>query len=86
MTEKQQRFIEEYLKCLNGSEAARRAGYSQRYAYQQAYENMQKPKIRNVIDQTLEARHQAYEDEQERRMALQHAEVIARLHRKLHSR
>ena len=86
MTEKQQRFIKEYLKCLNGSKAARRAGYSVKCAFQQAYENMLKPKIRSVIDQTLEARHQAWEAEQERRIAQQNAKVMARLHRRLHSR
>ena len=74
------------MKCLNGSEAARRAGYSVKCAYQQAYENMQKPEIRSVIDQALEARHQAYEDEQERRMAQEHDETMAYLHRKIYGR
>ena len=86
MTEKQQRFIEEYLKCLNGSEAARRAGYSVKCAYQQAHENMRKPKIRSAIDQALEAQHLAWKAEQERRMDQQHAEIMARLHRRLNRR
>ena len=86
MTEKQQQFIEEYSKCLNGSEAARRAGYSVKCAHQQAYENMRKPKIRSIIDQALEAQHQAWEAEQERIMAQQHDEVVARLHRELNIR
>ena len=47
-TKKQRAFMIEYLKCLNGSEAARRAGYSRRCAHQQAYENLKKPKIRQA--------------------------------------
>jgi hypothetical protein len=50
LTEKQCRFIREYLKVLNGSEAARRAGYSVKCAYQQAYENLRKPDIKRIID------------------------------------
>jgi len=34
MTKMQLRFIEEYLDCLNATEAARRAGYSPRTAHQ----------------------------------------------------
>ena len=86
MTKKQKKFIEEYLKCLNGSEAARRAGYSVKCAHQQAYENMRKPEIRSVIDQALKARQQTREAEHERRMAQQDAEIMDRLHRKLHGR
>ncbi|WP_186157053.1 terminase small subunit [Burkholderia gladioli] len=36
LTPKQQRFVEEYLLDLNGSAAARRAGYSERTANEQA--------------------------------------------------
>ncbi len=35
-TVKQRSFIKEYLKCANGSEAARRAGYSIKCANQKA--------------------------------------------------
>jgi len=35
LTEKQKRFIDAYLECGNGSEAARRAGYSPRTANEQ---------------------------------------------------
>ena len=48
-TNKQSNFIAEYLQCLNGAKAARRAGYSVRSARQQAYENLRKPHIRDVI-------------------------------------
>jgi phage terminase small subunit len=59
MTNMQLRFIEEYLKCLNGTEAARRAGYSPRTAHQIAYENLRKPEIRTIIDTAFQARDKA---------------------------
>ncbi len=58
-TGKQRSFIKEYLKCSNGSEAARRAGYSIKCAYQQAYENLRKPKIKDIIDRGLTAQTRA---------------------------
>lgn len=42
---KQKRFAEEYIKDLNGKEAAIRAGYSQRTAEQIAYQLLQKPHV-----------------------------------------
>ena len=59
MTKMQLRFIEEYLECLNSSEAARRAGYSPKTAHQIAYENMRKLHIRRIIQKAINARHQA---------------------------
>ena len=53
-TTKQRIFIKEYLTVYNGSEAARRAGYSIKCAHQQAYENLRKPKIKEIIDRGLE--------------------------------
>lgn len=49
MTPKQQRFVEEYLRDLNATQAAIRAGYSSRRADQQALENMRKPEIATAI-------------------------------------
>ncbi len=43
------RFVEEYLKDLNGAAAARRAGYSKNNSAQKAYALMQEPDIRNEI-------------------------------------
>ena len=60
MTNMQLRFIEEYIKCPNGSEAARRAGYSPRTAHQIAYENLRKPHIRKIIQKAFRARRRAY--------------------------
>ena len=59
LTVKQRSFIKEHLKCSNGSEAARRAGYSIKCAYQHAYENLRKPKIKDIIDRGLAAQRRA---------------------------
>lgn len=49
LTAKQQRFVEEYLVDLNGSAAARRAGYSERTANRMASENLSKPDLAAAI-------------------------------------
>ncbi|PHR17920.1 MAG: terminase small subunit [Sphingopyxis sp.] len=46
---KQKRFAEEYIKDLNGTEAAIRAGYSKRTAEQIAYQILQKPHVMEYI-------------------------------------
>ena len=46
---KQQRFCEEYLIDLNATQAAIRAGYSERTAKETGYENLTKPHIAEVI-------------------------------------
>lgn len=54
LTAKQQRFCDEYLICLNGSEAAIKAGYSKKTARQMAVENLAKPNIKAYIQQRME--------------------------------
>ena len=49
LTQKQQRFVEEYMTDLNASAAARRAGYSERTAFRMGQENMQKHAIVSEI-------------------------------------
>ena len=49
LTPKQQRFVEEYLIDLNGTQAAIRAGYSEDTAYSIASENLRKPDIRAYL-------------------------------------
>lgn len=49
LTAKQRRFVEEYLVDLNGSAAARRAGYSERTSNRMASENLSKPDISAAI-------------------------------------
>ena len=50
---RQRVFIEEYLRCWNASEAARRAGYSKRTAGEIGYENLKKPDIAAEIKRRL---------------------------------
>ena len=53
LTAKQQRFCEEYLIDLNGTQAAIRAGYSEKAARQIATENMAKPSIKSYIEKRM---------------------------------
>lgn len=56
LTDKQQIFIDEYLKCFNATEAARRAGYSgtDNTLAVVGHENLRKPNIKEHIDQRLQ--------------------------------
>ncbi len=54
LTAKQFAFVEHYLMCWNASEAARRAGYSERSAYSIGHENLKKPEIMALIDAQAE--------------------------------
>ena len=49
LTAKQQRFCDEYLVDLNGTQAAIRAGYSKKTAYAIADNNLKKPAIKDYI-------------------------------------
>lgn len=49
LTARQKKFIAEYVQCLNASEAARRAGYSEKTAYSIGSENLRKPEIYNEV-------------------------------------
>jgi phage terminase small subunit len=49
LTDKQQVFVEEYLRCWNASEAARRAGYSEKTARQIGEQNLSKLDIQEKI-------------------------------------
>lgn len=50
LTAKQQRFVEEYLIDLNATQAAIRAGYSEKTAYSIGQENLKKPDIAAEIE------------------------------------
>ena len=56
LTEKQGRFVEEFLVDGNASAAARRAGYSEKTARAIGNENLTKPAIREAIDKAREER------------------------------
>lgn len=53
MTLRQQKFCDEYIICGNATEAAIKAGYSQKNARNVASEILAKPYIREYIDQRL---------------------------------
>ena len=69
-TGKQRAFIEQYLRTLNGTEAARLAGYKgdDNSLGVTAYGNLRKPKIRSEIDRRMSE------------LTMQANEVIYRLH------
>jgi len=50
---RQQVFVDEYLKCFNGTEAARRAGYSAKSARQTASDLLKEPRISFAIDEKM---------------------------------
>jgi phage terminase small subunit len=56
LTEKQQRFVDEYLIDLNATQAAIRAGYSVDTAKEIGYENLTKPHIQKVIAERMAER------------------------------
>lgn len=49
LTPKQRSYVDHYVICRNGAEAARRAGYSEKTARQIATENLSKPVILAAI-------------------------------------
>ena len=49
LTPRQKAFADEYLKCGNATEAARKAGYNEKSARQIATENLSKPSISAYI-------------------------------------
>ena len=56
LTPKQQRFVEEYLIDLNATQAAIRAGYSERTAQEIGSENLSKPMVAKAITEALAKR------------------------------
>ncbi len=68
LTAKQQKFVEEYSRCLNASEAARRAGYSSKTAAQQGERLLRNVQIANALSKlTVKGRETAIADATERR-------------------
>ena len=56
LTDKQKRFVEEYLVDLNATQAAIRAGYSEKTAYSIGVENLRKPEIKKAIEKAQNER------------------------------
>lgn len=55
-TRKQRAFIDEYVVDFNATQAALRAGYSEKTAYSIGHENLKKPEIVNEIQRLIESR------------------------------
>lgn len=56
LTAKQQRFVDEYLKDLNATQAAIRAGYSKKTAASIGQENLTKPEIDKALKEAMQGR------------------------------
>ncbi|MCY1715214.1 terminase small subunit [Caproiciproducens galactitolivorans] len=91
LTAKQQRFIDEYLIDLNATQAAIRAGYSEKTATSIGAENLTKPYIRTEIDKRMKSKQDsAIADQDEvlrtltrvlRREEMEHSVVVAKKHK-----
>lgn len=57
MTDKQKKFADEYLVDANATQAAIRAGYSEKYAHTNANKLLQNTTIKEYIDEQLEKMH-----------------------------
>jgi phage terminase small subunit len=55
LTDKEQRFVSEYLVDCNAAKAARKAGYSSHCAKEIGYENLTKPHIKAAVQAGLDA-------------------------------
>lgn len=66
LTEKQARFVAEYLVDLNATEAAKRAGYSEKTAYSIGFENLRKPEIQDALQKAMADRAKRTEISQDR--------------------
>ena len=62
LNKRQQVFLDEYLKCFNGAEAARRAGYSEKSARFQASELLADPNISQQIQARLSEVHMSADE------------------------
>lgn len=69
LTNKQKRFVDEYLIDLNATQAAIRAGYSENTATEIGCENLTKPQIRNYIDKKQKSLEKRTEITQEKVLA-----------------
>lgn len=61
LTPKQARFVQEYLVDLNATQAAIRAGYSERTAYRIGADLLQKTSLQNAIEAALKERERRVE-------------------------
>ncbi|PHO20812.1 terminase [Aggregatibacter actinomycetemcomitans] len=79
LRDKQKRFIQEYLIDLNATQAAIRAGYSQKTAYSIGQENLNKPEIQRGIAEAQNKRSERTQIKQDDviRMLLENIEIAS---------
>lgn len=61
LTPKQEMFCKEYLIDLNATQAAIRAGYSEKTASETGYENLRKPQLAERIQELMDKRSKSTE-------------------------
>lgn len=66
LTEKQKRFVAEYLVDLNATQAAIRAGYSEKTAYSQGQRMLKNVKVQAAIQEAMQKRSKRVEITQDR--------------------
>ena len=69
LTDKQKRFVEEYLICLNATEAAIKAGYSKKTAYSQGQRLLKNVEVQKVVSEKQNKLQDKLEVTQERVIA-----------------
>jgi len=69
LTDRQRRFVDEYLIDLNATQAAIRAGYRKKTARQTAAENLSKPSIEVAISEAKQERAQRLQVDQDKVLA-----------------
>lgn len=62
LTNKQRLFIDYYLQSFNASDAARKAGYSERTAHAMGWENLRKPEVMDEIRARLDEVHMSADE------------------------
>lgn len=66
LSEREKRFVQEYLIDLNATQAAKRAGYSEHSARAIGSENLSKPDIQEAIQEAMEKRSKRTQVSQDR--------------------
>ena len=62
LSNKQRRFIDEYLRSWNATQSAIKAGYSEKTARFIGHENLTKPYIQEIIKERLQASHMSADE------------------------
>lgn len=61
LNERQKKFVREFVKTNNATQAAKSAGYSEKTAYSIGQENLKKPEIKEAIEKEQKKNAEKYE-------------------------